>query len=233
MDETVNPWYSFNWFSPGTLNSFTWENKLYLYFLFLIPVLFAIRWISRYLFNQKLSVALLKSDLKSSPLTWLRLIPEIVISMVLCLLLTALARPQRTNEKVEQWTEGIDIMLAIDISQSMSILLSMGTGFPSTLASYFDQYPIAQWVQGALIPGDWRYNVLYAFLNVFFCFFYTALQVNPVDMADNLKKADAFIPGIRPYFPQLRFESVDPLALVAATANQAQSCRRQDYPLKI
>jgi len=121
MDETVNPWYSFNWFSPGTLNSFTWENKLYLYFLFLIPVLFAIRWISRYLFNQKLSVALLKSDLKSSPLTWLRLIPEIVISMVLCLLLTALARPQRTNEKVEQWTEGIDIMLAIDISQSMQI----------------------------------------------------------------------------------------------------------------
>ena len=121
MDETVNPWYSFNWFSPGTLDSFTWENKLYLYFLFLIPVLFAIRWISRYLFNQKLSVALLKSDLKSSPLTWLRLIPEIVISMVLCLLLTALARPQRTNEKVEQWTEGIDIMLAIDISQSMQI----------------------------------------------------------------------------------------------------------------
>lgn len=76
---------------------------------------------------------------------------------------------------------------------SSSILI-----FPSTLASYFDQYPIAQWVQGALIPGDWRYNVLYTFLNIFFCFFYTAVQVNPVDMADNLKKADAFIPGIRP-----------------------------------
>ena len=76
---------------------------------------------------------------------------------------------------------------------SSSILI-----FPSTIASYFDQYTWAQWVQGALIPGDWRYNVLYTFLNVFFCFFYTAVQVNPVDMADNLKKADAFIPGIRP-----------------------------------
>ncbi len=59
--------------------------------------------------------------LKSSAITWLRLIPELLISLVLCLLLIALARPQRTNEKVEQWTEGIDIMLAIDISQSMQI----------------------------------------------------------------------------------------------------------------
>jgi Ca-activated chloride channel homolog len=79
------------------------------------------RWGIRYFFNQKLPVALLKSDLKSSAITWLRLIPELLISIVLCLLLTALARPQRTNEKVEQWTEGIDIMLAIDISQSMQI----------------------------------------------------------------------------------------------------------------
>ena len=70
--------------------------------------------------------------------------------------------------------------------------------FPSTIASYFDQYPVAQWVQSALVPGDWRYNLLYGVLIIFFCFFYTAVQVNPVDLADNLKKADAFIPGIRP-----------------------------------
>jgi len=117
----LDPWYSLNWFFPGTLNSFSWENKLYLYSLLLVPVLFIIRWVSRYFFNQKLSVALLKSDLKSSPITLLRLVPELLISLVLCLLLVALARPQRTNEKVEQWTEGIDIMLAIDISQSMQI----------------------------------------------------------------------------------------------------------------
>lgn len=121
MDEMLDPWYSLNWFFPGTLNSFSWENKLYLYSLLLVPVLFIIRWASRYFFNQKLSVALLKSDLKSSPITLLRLVPELLISLVLCLLLVALARPQRTNEKVEQWTEGIDIMLAIDISQSMQI----------------------------------------------------------------------------------------------------------------
>jgi Ca-activated chloride channel family protein len=51
----------------------------------------------------------------------IRFIPEIVLSLVVILILIALARPQRTNEKVEQWTEGIDIMLALDISQSMQI----------------------------------------------------------------------------------------------------------------
>ncbi len=117
----LDPWYSLNWFFPGTLNSFSWENKIFLYLLLVVPLLFVARWAIRYFFNQKLPVALLKSDLKSSPITWLRLLPELLISLVLCLLLTALARPQRTNEKVEQWTEGIDIMLAVDISQSMQI----------------------------------------------------------------------------------------------------------------
>ncbi len=40
--------------------------------------------------------------------------------------------------------------------------------------------------------------MLYALAIVFFCFFYTALQFNPKDTADNLKKSGAFIPGIRP-----------------------------------
>lgn len=70
--------------------------------------------------------------------------------------------------------------------------------FPTTVASYFEENPIAIAIQSALIPGDWRYNVIYIALIVFFCFFYTAVQVNPVDMADNLKKSDAFVPGIRP-----------------------------------
>jgi Ca-activated chloride channel family protein len=62
-----------------------------------------------------------KSDLKSSPINLLRFLPEIILSGAAILILIALARPQRTNEKVEQWTEGIDIMLALDISQSMQI----------------------------------------------------------------------------------------------------------------
>jgi Ca-activated chloride channel homolog len=121
MDELLDPWYSFSWLSPGTLNSFTWGNPIFLYFLAGIPLVLITRWIYRYYFNQKLSVALLKSEIKNSPISWLRVVPELLLLLIVSLLLIALARPQKTNEKVEQWTEGIDIMLAIDISQSMQI----------------------------------------------------------------------------------------------------------------
>jgi Ca-activated chloride channel homolog len=86
-----------------------------------VPLLFIVRWLSRYYLNQKLPVALVKSDLKSSPINLFRFVPEIVLAIMSILILVALARPQRTNEKVEQWTEGIDIMIALDISQSMQI----------------------------------------------------------------------------------------------------------------
>lgn len=70
--------------------------------------------------------------------------------------------------------------------------------FPTTLASYFQGSPIGQLIQTILVPGDWRYNLIYAGLIIFFTYFYTAVQVNPVDIADNLKKSGAFVPGIRP-----------------------------------
>ncbi len=117
----LDPWYSFSWLSPGTLNAFTWGNPMFLYLLAGIPIVLIARWIYRYYFNQKLPVALLKSEIKNSPISWLRVVPELLLLLIVSLLLLALARPQKTNEKVEQWTEGIDIMLAIDISQSMQI----------------------------------------------------------------------------------------------------------------
>jgi Ca-activated chloride channel homolog len=121
MDEIIDPWYSMSWFSPATLQGFTWENLIFLYLLLAVPIVFILRWALRHYFNQKLPVALVKSDLKGSPLTWIRLLPELLLTLVIVLVLLALARPQKTNEKVEQWTEGIDIMLAVDISQSMQI----------------------------------------------------------------------------------------------------------------
>ena len=121
MDETLNPWYSPDWFTPSTLRSFTWSNELILWLLPAIPLFFIIRWAIRYYMNQKLPVALIKSDLKNTPFTLMRLLPEILLSLVGVLVIVALARPQRTNEKVNQWSEGIDIILAIDISQSMQI----------------------------------------------------------------------------------------------------------------
>jgi Ca-activated chloride channel family protein len=108
MDD-LNTW-SLEWFAPSTLGGFTWTNNLFLYAIALVPLLFAARWGWRYFFNQKLPVAFTRQEAKTSPLTWIRLIPELLLGLVAILILLALARPQRSNEKVEQWTEGIDIM---------------------------------------------------------------------------------------------------------------------------
>jgi len=69
--------------------------------------------------------------------------------------------------------------------------------FPAQIAQYVD-HAWMRAVQDALRPGDWRYNVVYVGLIIFFCYFYTAVTFNPVDVADNLKKQGGFIPGIRP-----------------------------------
>ncbi len=53
-------------------------------------------------------------------------------------------------------------------------------------------------VQFYLSPGQYPYMLIYSGLIIFFCFFYTAIRFNPVEIADNLKKYGGFIPGIRP-----------------------------------
>ncbi len=76
--------------------------------------------------------------------------------------------------------------------------------FPATVASFLganSQGPLAsamQNVAAALGYGQPLHLVIYALLIIFFCFFYTALVFNARDTADNLKKSNAFIPGIRP-----------------------------------
>ena len=69
--------------------------------------------------------------------------------------------------------------------------------FPATIANFID-HPWAQRLAGLLSPGAIFYNILYVLLIVFFCYFYTAVQFNPVDVADNMKKYGGYIPGIRP-----------------------------------
>lgn len=114
-------WISPDWFSPSTLNSFTWENLVFLYGVAAIPLIFIFRWLMRFKLNQKLPVAVTQKDLHVSALTLIRFLPDAMLMLAGILILLALARPQKTNEKVEQWTEGIDIMIGLDISQSMQI----------------------------------------------------------------------------------------------------------------
>ncbi|MFG6139380.1 MULTISPECIES: preprotein translocase subunit SecY [Halomonas] len=73
--------------------------------------------------------------------------------------------------------------------------------FPASLGQWVGAGDGMEWLQRAsqaLGPGQPLYILLFAAAVVFFCFFYTALVFNPKDVADNLKKSGAFLPGIRP-----------------------------------
>ncbi len=73
--------------------------------------------------------------------------------------------------------------------------------FPATLAQWVGTGENTVWIRdlaATLAPGQPVHEILYAAAIVFFCFFYTALQYNPRETAENLKKSGAFIPGYRP-----------------------------------
>jgi preprotein translocase subunit SecY len=69
--------------------------------------------------------------------------------------------------------------------------------FPTTIAQ-FANVPAMQTVAAMFSPGTIWYYLLYVGFIIFFCFFYTAVQFNPDDVADNMKKNGGYIPGIRP-----------------------------------
>lgn len=77
------------------------------------------------------------------------------------------------------------------------IFASSLIAFPATVAGFIT----VPWVQAFgrnLSPGSVFHTILYVGLIIFFAFFYTAVVLNPVDIADNMKKYGGFIPGIRP-----------------------------------
>ena len=121
LDETIHKWYSLEWFFWSTFESFDWEMYYLLPLLAVVPAIFLLKWLIGRKITQKLAVALPKKVLGTSWTSYLRVIPNIFFALAMMLMIVALARPQRTNEKVEEWTEGIDIMLVIDISESMQV----------------------------------------------------------------------------------------------------------------
>lgn len=76
--------------------------------------------------------------------------------------------------------------------------------FPATVANFI-KVPWVQSVAGTLTPGHWAYSVMYVGFIIFFCFFYTAIVFNPVDVSENMKKYGGFIPGIRPGRPTAEY----------------------------
>ena len=100
--------------------------------------------------------------------------------------------------------------------------------FPQTLANL--NVPGMQQLNQILVPGDWRWTMLYVAMIIFFAFFYTAIQFQPVQVADNLKKQNAFIPGIRPGKATADFiDAVMTRITVAGALYMAAVCTVPDF----
>ena len=118
----------------------------------------------------------------------------------------------------------------------LPLKVNMAGVIPAIFASSILLFPasIAQWTGGtgegwwasamrattdALMPGSPLYILLFTLGIVFFCYFYAALMFNPKDVADNLKKSGAYIPGIRPGEQSARYIDtvMGRLTLVGAT----------------
>ncbi len=89
----------------------------------------------------------------------------------------------------------VDTAGVIAIIFAQSIIL-----FPATLASFIPNNAL-QSMAGFIMRGHFLYYFIYGILIVFFCYFYTAIVFNPVDVAENMKKYGGFIPGVRPGTP--------------------------------
>ncbi|HND63942.1 MAG TPA: preprotein translocase subunit SecY [Elusimicrobiota bacterium] len=92
--------------------------------------------------------------------------------------------------------------LKVDQSGVIAVIFAISLlSVPVTVASFNHDGAWAKKVLEFWNHRAWWYETLYAGLIIFFCYFYNSVSINPVDMADNLKKAGAFIPGIRPGEP--------------------------------
>jgi len=112
-------WFSLEWFYPETLFSFYWANGYLLWLLGLVPFFFFLKWV--FSSHRKQTLLLSVQDLGKSRGLLVRLrflVPLFFMSGVACLVL-ALARPQLPVSGSENFTEGVDIAIAVDISDSM------------------------------------------------------------------------------------------------------------------
>ncbi len=95
--------------------------------------------------------------------------------------------------------------IKVDTSGVIAIILAqIIILFPATIATFIPNASIRNFAN-ILMRGHFIYYILNALLIVFFCYFYTALMFNPIDISNNMKKYGGFIPGVRPGKPTTDF----------------------------
>jgi preprotein translocase subunit SecY len=102
---------------------------------------------------------------------------------------------------------GASSFLPLKVNQSGVIAVIFAVSLlavPVTIVQFTPNAPWAQKVLDFWSTGNWMYQLIYAGLIIFFCYFYNSVSINPSDLAENMKKSGGFIPGIRPGEPTAR-----------------------------
>jgi preprotein translocase subunit SecY len=92
------------------------------------------------------------------------------------------------------------IPLKVNAAGVMPIIFAQALMFiPSTVAQFFPNYESMQGVISTFInPMSFGYNLTFGLLIVLFTYFYTAIAINPTQIADDMKRNGGFIPGVKP-----------------------------------
>ncbi len=89
--------------------------------------------------------------------------------------------------------------MRVNTAGVMPIIFAQAIMFvPSTILTFMPESDFLITLQGLFSMDSWFYWIIYGVMIVFFTYFYTAIALNPVEVADNLKKQGGFIPGVRP-----------------------------------
>ena len=115
----MEQWFSLKWFGYDMIRSYEWVHPYFLYALPFVPLLFWLRNAFHRKHKQRLVITYHSLKEGKDWLTLLRFVQPICVGLAICLILVALARPQVVSERTDRFSEGIDIMLLLDISDSM------------------------------------------------------------------------------------------------------------------
>ena len=115
----MEEWFSLKWFDYGVFRSYEWVYPYFLYLLPFVPILF---WLRNALHRKHKQRLVITHSIVKGARDWqtlLRFVQPVCVALGISLILVALARPQVISERKDQYSEGIDIMLLLDISDSM------------------------------------------------------------------------------------------------------------------
>ncbi|ACX52599.1 preprotein translocase, SecY subunit [Ammonifex degensii KC4] len=161
--------------------------------------------------------ARLISYLQAGTISWFNILVLLVIGALVIAGIVAMNEaqrripvqyPKRIVGRRVYGGQSTHLPLRINMAGVIPVIFASSLLFlPEQIAGWFKGHPVADWFLRVFHWGSFWHTFIYALLIIGFTYFYTAVIMNPLDIADNLKKYGGFIPGIRPGRPTAEYIS--------------------------